>query len=134
MVLFVIDSDKCANKHNDRKYDQIPDVCHLVLEDTRRNDDTDTDKRKYGKHEALEGMDVLFIFHHNEKDRNIHRVDSNDRKLGGVERILADSAKVKESGTEENEVYEPNSAGKKSERRRVVGHIRLFIDLVEGIG
>ena len=77
-----------ADEHNHREYDEIPDYGRSMLINASVYDHTDTAKGKYGKNEALEGIKLLFLYHHSDKHRNIHCVEGDNGKLGGVKAVF----------------------------------------------
>ena len=131
--------EQCTDKHDHDKDDQIEkhgerefSLCCCL---TVRLEPVCVKRNEYHKERGenaqerhnhiLENILLPFSYHKHNKNRNIERIDRNDRKLRGVK------AERSEHGIRQIcavEVEVPRTAEKKCQNARIGGHIRLVLN------
>ena len=102
-----------------------------------------TENGQCGQHIAAQGTLSGFLAHPLDEHGDVHSVDGNDGKLGGVEHeghaleggSLEDNDGVPGTGEVCHvEVQHPEGTEQQGQNRRVVGHIGALIHLTEELG
>ena len=120
-----------ADGHNDRKYDQIPYTAHLVANNAGNDHKYRAAQRQNGHNKTPQNILILFLAHPLDEDGQVHQIDGDDGKLGGVEyeRTGPGAGKVGKI-----EVNKPGSNDHQGQNGCVIGHIGPLIDLTVNIG
>jgi len=120
-----------ANGHDHCEYDQVPHIRHTVANDAGQNHETGTDESQNRQYETADDTLFLFFAHPLDENGEVHQVDGDDGKFGGVE----------DEGTGPHacqigavEVQEPGSGNQQRKDSGVVGHVGLGVQLIIYLG
>ena len=119
-----------AYSHDDCEYYEISETWHTMLVYTGSDHYDGAEYRKYGKNKALPCVFALCLFHPHDEYRQIHGIDGDYRKLGGVESedtapCACEICKI--------EVCTPYGTDRKTDNSRVIGHICFAVYLRENL-
>ena len=101
-----------------------------MTENTCRNHNAAADDTENRNYESSRNRKVALFLHKHNDNRDIHRINRNDRKLRGVEGVFSEPPEELTS----HKVSKPQTAKHKRKYCRVVRHIGFLVYLTEGVG